>query len=322
MTAHQLVADIGGTNARFALYDPISRSLEQVRILTAANYPELGAAIADYLDSAGSPRVLAACFAVACPATNDEISFTNSPWRFSRSALAQRFGFERLVTVNDFESLALAVPSIPAQGLHCAREGVLDPSAAKAIIGPGTGLGVSGLIPVPGVPGARQWVALAGEGGHASFAPTTDLEIDLLRFLIRGRERASAERVLSGNGLSELFEFLSERAGVPGRRALPAEITALGLDQGDAVARSALELFCAVLGGFAGDVALTLGARGGVYIGGGIVPRLLPILSGSEFIARFLAKGRLSRMLTPIPIFVILDPCASLLGAAAVLRED
>jgi glucokinase len=322
MKARPLVADIGGTNARFALHDPETRTLQHVQTLTAADYPDITAAIDAYLRSAGSPRVSEACFAVACPAADDEIAFTNSSWRFSRSAAAQRLGLERLVTVNDFEALALAVPQIPGHGLHCVRPGEIDAAAPKAIVGPGTGLGVAGLVPVGEASTGQRWIALPGEGGHVSFAPTNDLEIDLLRFLTRERERASAERVLSGNGLTELFEFLSQRDGSPGRKLPPAEITALGLVGGDATASVALEWFCALLGSFAGDVALTLGARGGVYIGGGIMPRLLPILSRSEFVARFLAKGRLSRVLTPIPVFVILDPCASLLGAAAVLQKD
>ncbi len=319
MTALQLVADIGGTNARFALHDPAARRLDQVRTLAAADYPDIATAIESYLAGAGRARVAEGCFAVACPARDDEIALTNSSWKFSRSGLARRFGLGRLLTVNDFEALALGVPRIGPAGLHNVRPGVPDPTAPMAIVGPGTGLGVSGLIPVEGADGKRRWIALSGEGGHVSFAPTSALEIDLLQFLIRHRGRASAERVLSGQGLSNLYEFLAERAGTPGQRLAPAEITARGLDHGEAVARSALELFCALLGATAGDLTLTLGARGGVYIGGGIVPRLLPILLESEFVGRFQAKGRLSGMLTPIPIFVILDPCAALLGAAAAL---
>ncbi len=319
MTALQLVADIGGTNARFALHDPAARRLDQVRILAAAEYPDIATAIDAYLAGAGQPQVVEGCFAVACPARDDEIALTNSSWKFSRSGLTRRFGLERLLTVNDFEALALGVPRIGPAGLHGLRPGTADPTAPMAVVGPGTGLGVSGLIPVEGSAGNRRWIALSGEGGHVSFAPTSALEMDLLQFLIRHRKRASAERVLSGQGLSNLYEFLAERAGNPGQRLPPAEITARGLDHGEALARNALDLFCALLGAIAGDLTLTLGARGGVYIGGGIVPRLLPILLESEFVARFQAKGRLSGMLTPIPIFVILDPCAALLGAAAAL---
>jgi glucokinase len=322
MAARRLVADIGGTNARFALHDPSTDLLERLQVLAAADYPDIDTAIDTYLASAGAAHVSEACFAVACPARDDEISFTNSSWRFSSNAMRRRLGLERFVTVNDFEALALSVPHIPTDALHCVRPGDADPTAPKAIIGPGTGLGVAGLIPVDSKAGGRHWVAVAGEGGHASFAPTDELEIELLRHLSRDRERVSTERVLSGQGLTELFEFLTSRGGLQGRRLPPAEITALGLGGADPTARAALDWFCGLLGSVAGDVALTFGARGGVYIGGGIMPRLLSVLADSAFVPRFLAKGRLSRMLTPIPVFVILDPCASLRGAASVLQRE
>jgi len=322
MAARRLVADIGGTNARFALHDPATDSLERLQVLAAADYPDIDTAIDTYLSSAGGAHVSEACFAVACPAWDDEIAFTNSPWRFSSDALRRRLGLERFVTVNDFEALALSVPHVPLEALHCVRSGDADPTAPKVIIGPGTGLGVAGLVPVAGTAGQLRWVAIPGEGGHASFAPTDEIEIELLRHLSQDHERVSTERVLSGQGLTELFEFLTSRGGLQGRRLPPSEITALGLSGTDPTARAALDWFCGLLGSVAGDVALTFGARGGVYIGGGIMPRLLSVLEDSTFVSRFLAKGRLSRMLTPIPVFVILDPCASLRGAASVLMKD
>jgi glucokinase len=322
MTIRRLVADIGGTNARFALHDPSTDSLERLRVLAAADYPDIDTAIDAYLAGTGAAHVSEACFAVACPASDDAIAFTNSSWRFSTDAMRRRLGLERFVTVNDFEALALSVPHIPPEALHSVRPGDADPTAPKVIIGPGTGLGVAGLIAVDSAVGGRHWVAIPGEGGHASFAPTDELEIDLLRHLSQDHQRVSTERVLSGQGLSEIFEFLTSRGGQQGRRLQPSEITALGLGGTDPTARAALDWFCGMLGSVAGDVALTFGARGGVYVGGGIVPRLLPVLRESAFVARFLAKGRLSRMLTPIPVLVILDPCASLRGAASVLMKD
>lgn len=316
----QLVADIGGTNARFALHDAATGRLGEVRTLAATDYPDISTAIEAYLAAVGSPRVAEACFAVACPAKSDLIALTNSAWRFSRGDTARRFKLARLLTINDFEALALGVPRIGPDGLHCLRPGTADDGAPKAVIGPGTGLGVSGLIPVSGAGADVRWFALSGEGGHVGFAPQGELEIDLLRFLTRRHNRASAERVLSGQGLENLYEFLAERAGLSGQRLTPADITTRGLVEGDALARAALDLFLSVLGGMAGDLALTLGARGGVYIGGGIVPRILSILPQSTFIARFQDKGRLSAMLTPIPIFVIRDSSAALLGAATALR--
>ena len=167
-----------------------------------------------------------------------------------------------------------------------------------------------------------KWIALSGEGGHVGFAPTGEIEIALLRFLTRERDRASVERVLCGEGLTNLYEFLAEHAGQPRRRPAPAEITDMAVGQRDPLAQQAVELFCAILGSVAGDLALTLGARGGVYIGGGIAPRILQALSTSRFVERFLAKGRLAKMLEPVPVQVILDPVAALRGAAAMLQES
>ena len=317
----QLVADIGGTHARFALHDPATQALTAMRAITAAEHPDIGSAVRAYLRSVPEARVEAACFAVAGPASMDVIEFTNSPWQFSRSMLERELGLAQLRVINDFTALARGVPRIDPRGLHCLRAGVAEACAPIAVIGPGTGLGVSGLIPCHQPGGTTHWVALSGEGGHVSFAPTCELEIALLRFLTRERDRASVERVLCGEGLASLYEFLAEHSGEARRRCEPAEITSLALTQQDALARQTVELFCAILGSVAGDLALALGARGGVYIGGGIAPRILEILGASRFVERFLAKGRLARMLEPIPVHVILDPVAALRGAAEVLQE-
>jgi len=322
MTTRQLVADIGGTNARFSLFDPVQQSLGDTAILTAADFPDITAAVQHYLRQAGSPRLDEACFAVACPAKDDAIVFTNSPWHFSRSALAERLGLARLLTLNDFEALALGVPHLAPRQLAVLRDGEAESDAPRAVVGPGTGLGVSGLLPVGVGRHGRHWIALSGEGGHVSFAPTNDTEAALLSFLTRSRDRASIERVLCGDGLVNLYEFFAERDGRPGLRPQPAQVTSMALEQSDPAAVLALQQFCATLGDVAGDLALTLGARGGVYIGGGIVPRVLEFVRRSEFLTRFQAKGRMARILAPIPIHVILDSAAALLGAAAALDKE
>jgi glucokinase len=323
MTPFRLVGDVGGTNARFALYDSRSATLCDLRTIAAVDYPDIGAAIATYL--AGLPvavdagTLAEAALAVASPVRDDDVAFTNSPWRFSRRALASRFGWRRLVVLNDFEALALGVPHLAADQLATIRPGVADPAAPRAVLGPGTGLGVSGLVRCGPQDGGGRWVALSGEGGHVGFAPTDELEMDLLRFLVQRHSRASVERVLSGEGLSELDAFLTARARLADRRLEPAQVTRRALEHADPVARAALDLFCAILGSVAGDLALTLGARGGVYLGGGILPRILPTLRQSRFVERFLAKGRMSSVLEPVPVHLILDPAAALRGAAAVL---
>lgn len=310
-----LVADIGGTNARFALCRPGEPGVDRMKTLSAADFPDIETAITSYLAWAEATPT-EACFAVACPAHEDHIEFTNSTWRFSRAETARQFGWRRLVTINDFEALALGVPHVKPNGLHTLRHGTADPRGPCAVLGPGTGLGVSGLV------SDRHggWVALSGEGGHIGFAPQDDLEMDLLRYLQARYGRVSCERLLSGKGLVNIYEFLGAQAGKPGERPSPAEITARGLEQGERIARDALRRFCAILGSVAGDLALILGSSGGVYIGGGIVPRLLPILLDSPFEERFANKGRLSSLLAAMPIFVILDNTLALLGAAATLH--
>ena len=252
-----LVADIGGTNARFALCRPGERGgseagVERMKTLSAADFPDIGTAIASYLAWADA-KPAEACFAVACPARADRIEFTNSTWRFSRTKTARQFGWRRLTTINDFEALALGVPHVKPVGLHAVRHGRADPKGARAVLGPGTGFGVSGLV--------RDrhggWVALASEGGHAGFAPQDEVEIDLLRYLRARFERVSCERLLSGEGLVNIHEFLGMQAGKPTGRSSPAEITARGLEQGDRIARDALRRFCAILGSVAGDLAVT-----------------------------------------------------------------
>lgn len=317
MSEMVLVADIGGTNARFALCPRGEARVERMKTLSARDFPDISTAISTYLDSVGQ-RPVEACFAVACPARDDQIEFTNSTWRFSRQTLAAQFSWRRFKTVNDFEALSLGVPQAKPEGLHTIRRGTVEPRGACAVLGPGTGFGVSGLV----CDRHGGWVALAGEGGHVGFAPQDELELELLRYLQQRYGRVSCERLLSGDGLVNIYEFLCVHSGKPAERPNPAEITARGLEQGERIARDALRRFCAILGSAAGDLALTLGSRGGVYIGGGIVPRLLPLLLDSRFEERFLDKGRLSTLLQAMPIFVILDNTLALLGAAVTLMQE
>ncbi len=317
IAACALVADIGGTNARFALHRAAKAGLDSMQTLSAADYPDIAAAIRAYLDQVGA-KPEEACFAVACPARHDFIEFTNSPWRFSRGETALAFGWRRFLTVNDFEALALGVPHGGPKGFAQVRGGIADPVGARAVLGPGTGLGVSGLVHN----GHGAWVALAGEGGHIGFAPQDEFEMGLLRHLQARFGRVSCERLLSGDGLVNIYEYIATTANRTGTRPTPAAISASGLDGSDPLARQALERFCAILGSAAGDLALILGSTGGVYIGGGIVPRLLSILPNTSFEERFANKGRLSSLLAHMPIFVILDNTLALLGAAAALSKE
>ena len=317
-TSTCLVADIGGTHARFALFDIGSHALSHVETLAAARYPQLEDAVTAYLAAAGGVGVAEAAFAVAAPIAGESYAFTNSPWRFRRDALRERLRLARLEVLNDFEALALSLPLLGPAQRHALRAGRGEPAAPCVVLGPGTGLGVATLLPAQRCPLPRAR-ALPGEGGHVGFAPQGALESELLAFLSARHGRVSYERLLCGDGLVAIDEFLAVRddAGAVPRTA--AAVTAAALAGTDARAARAVGLFCAVLGSFAGDVALLLGARGGVYLGGGILPRILPLLERSDFLARFLAKGRVAAVLDDVPVHVVLDPFAALHGAGSVL---
>lgn len=311
-----LVADVGGTNIRLALADGPGAKARRVIAYHDADYATLEAAIAAYLDAVGE-RPRAACIAIAGPVVGAVLQLTNRGWRLDRAALAARFGWARLLVINDFEALALALPSLEPAMLAQIGGGSALPGKPKAVLGPGTGLGVGGLVPA----GPDRWIALASEGGHAGFAPFDGRDLEVLRLLQRRYGRVSAERVLSGPGLAALYEALAELDGVPHAAPAPDEITRAALAGDDPPAREALELFCAALGSFAGDVALTLGAQGGVYVGGGIAPRILDVLRASRFRERFEHKGRIRPMVAGIPTWVILDKLPALPGAVRALEQ-
>jgi glucokinase len=319
-----LLADIGGTNARFGWLATPGQAVSEVRTLRAADHAGPAEAAHAYLDDLRAtlgatfapPR--AAAFAVATVVGDDRISLTNSGWDFSQRATAHALGLDELRLLNDFEALALSLPALaphqvraigaPAAGLRC---------GTRAVIGPGTGLGVAGLVPVGG-----HWVAVPGEGGHASLAPADDFESALLA-AVRGEfAHVSAERLLSGIGLPVLHRAMAAVLGEPAPLLSAEEIVDGGVAGSDALAARTLDQFCALLGGFAGNVALTFGARGGVYIGGGIVPRLGARFERSAFRARFEAKGRFAGYLAQIPTLLITDTLAALSGAAAALEQQ
>jgi glucokinase len=317
-----LVGDIGGTHARFAIYEsgdvaPGDGALSVRSTLLAADHGEFAAAISRYLADAGvEPGALrGASFAIPSPVTDDEICFTNSPWRFSRRELSDDLRLRQLVLVNDFEALALRTPHMKPGEVRPLRRGTANADAPRVIVGPGTGLGVAAVI-ATGTGAGRAWHPIAGEGGHASFAPVDEFETDLLRHLRDKHGRVSAERVLCGEGLVTLYAFLLARSGATRLRpATAAEITREA-QSGEATAREAVMRFLAILGSVAGDCALLYGARGGVYFAGGIVPRLSSLLAESDLHARFDAKGRMSSWIKNIPLHLVADDAAALRGAA------
>lgn len=320
----RLLGDIGGTNARFAWIDRPGAPLSDVRNYRCAEYASLEAAIGAYLHEQGGAIPAGCALGIANPVDGDMVRMTNHHWAFSIRGLRQNLGLQRLLVLNDFTALALALPSLRSDELHrlggheptgVARGG---PRAPLALLGAGTGLGVSGLLPATD----GRWLPLAGEGGHVTLAACDEAEAAVLHLLRARFGHVSAERVLSGPGLSNLAWAAATLRGLSAPRFEPAAVID-GARAGDPDCQSAVQWFCAFLGSVAGNLALTLGARGGVYIGGGIAPRLMPELRASSFRERFEGKGRLSQYLAPIACWVIDSPVSpALLGAARALDDD
>ena len=318
MTPLRLLADIGGTNIRLAWQDQPDGPLHDTRVLPCAQFPTVDAAIAAYLAEVNIPTPREAAFGIANPVTGDEVRMTNHSWCFSQSALKASLGLQRLVVINDFTALALALPTLAPAQLRQVGGGAAVAGSAIALVGPGTGLGVSGLV-FP--PGASHGVPLSGEGGHVTLAAQTQREFDVLAILQERYGHVSAERAVCGAGLVDLYHALRRLAQRGGKEvSSAAQVTDMALQSNDALALEALDLFCGFLGSVAGNLALTLGARGGVYLGGGIVPRLGTWFDQSSFRARFESKGRFQPYLAGIPCWII-DPTATpaLHGAARAL---
>ncbi|MDI4633062.1 glucokinase [Pelomonas sp. V22] len=316
----RLLADVGGTNVRLGWQGGDGAAIEHVQTLACDAHRDLGDCLQRYLqnlDAAGAARPTQAALGVATAVLDDQIRLTNRDWAFSAQALHRQLELQRLVVLNDFTALALAIPALPEPDFWHVGGPSTGATGPLAVIGPGTGLGVSGLVPQ----GDRQWIALQTEGGHVGLAPQNEREEALLSKLRQRFGRVSAERVLSGPGLAHLRMALAEVDGQAlDREPVPAELLQQAL-AGEPAAAEVLALFCAFLGDVAGDLVLSLGARGGVYIGGGIVPRLgRERFMRSDFRPRFEAKGRLAGYMREVPSHVIAsrEPPA-LLGASRAL---
>ncbi|MBV8636321.1 MAG: glucokinase [Burkholderiaceae bacterium] len=315
----RLLADIGGTNARFAL-ETAPHRFEAVAVLPCNGYPSLRDAIAVYLagdmvQALGLP-IKRAAIAIANPVDGDLVQMTNHHWVFSIEALRAELGLETLVVVNDFTALAMALPHLSPEQKLKVGGGTPQPGHPIGLVGPGTGLGVSGIIP-----SGEHWLPLASEGGHVTFSPADESETAILRFCWREHKHVSAERLLSGMGLELIYRALNDRAGNPPAMLDASEIGTRAVDRSDALCVQAVETFCAMLGTVAGNVAMTLGAVGGMYIGGGIVPRFGKLFTDSAFRARFEAKGRFANYLAHIPTYVITAEYPAFLGVSAILAE-
>jgi len=314
----RLLADVGGTNARFALETAPGR-FEAVQVLGCADHGTLADAIRTYLagsEAAAFGKVSHAAIAIANPVTGDQVRMTNHHWQFSIDGMRQELGFENLLVVNDFYALARSLPHLQDGDKVQVGGGTARAGAPLALIGAGTGLGVSGLIPV-----GSSWTALSGEGGHVGFSPANELEVAILQFAWREFEHVSAERLLSGAGVELIYRALADYRGQQPEAIGAPEISRRAMAGECALAGEVLEVFCGMLGCAAGNLAVTLGAQGGVYIGGGIVPRLGERFAQSCFRSRFERKGRFSSYLSEVPTYVITAQYPAFLGVSAILAE-
>jgi glucokinase len=303
-----LLADIGGTNARFALRT--GRTLGPVEYLAVADHRNFDDALATFLRGR---RVETAVIAVAGPVWAGHAEFTNSGWTIDAAALGAAFGLSAVRVVHDFEAVARALPSLDQGHLVRLGGGAGLARAPILVLGPGTGLGVACLVP-----GAAESVVVTSEAGHGS-APSWSHRTDAIIDYLRGRYgHVSSERVLSGQGLENLFTAILAIDGHPGPERTAAEIIETAIAGDSAPARAAVDLFFAMLGEVAGNLALSFGARGGVYIAGGVAQRLAPLLAASAFRRRFEDKGRLRPYLEAIPCWLITHPNCAFLGLEAL----
>jgi glucokinase len=315
----RLLADIGATHARFAL-QTAPGAYRSVRVLRCDEFDGIVPLLRFYLSEHEDVRLHHAALALANPVDGDYVRMTNRPWAFSNDAVRRELGLTTLLIVNDFTALAMAIPGLKPQDLMQVGPGKPVPHAVLGVLGPGTGLGVSG-----GIPTVDGFVTLGSEGGHVNFAPSDEREFAILQTAWREWTHVSNERLISGPGMEIIYRALAERNGATLSKPAPARdaaaIIAAAMDEQDPLCLEVLECFCGMLGGAAANLAVTLGAFGGIFIGGGIVPRLGEWFRTSPFRTRFEAKGRFSGYIADIPTYVISTPHVAFDGVANILSE-
>jgi len=320
--APRLLGDFGGTTVRLALQQR-GGPARRIRRYLAADFDGIDAALRHYfhemrLGPAEQPQ--AAAFAIAGPVIGARIRMTNLPWAISLPALRRAFGFHTLLAINDFAAVAESIPYLAAPDRRKIGRGAALADKPIVAFGPGTGLGVSALVPIDGMRG--RWQAVATEGGHVTLPATSQEDAAVVAELQRRFGHVSAERVLSGPGLANLHAALAALAGAPLSAPLSPAAVTRAAERGDKLAKRAVMLFCAMLGTVAGNLALTYGAQGGIYIAGGIVPKLGRLFDAKIFRARFAAKGRYRGYLEAIPTYLITHKLPSLIGLAAALDRE
>jgi glucokinase len=311
-----LVGDIGGTNGRFALLTGKDAELIAFPNVRTADYPNIDDAIRLAILPSSPQPPKTTVLAIAGPVSSDEIELTNCPWVVRPKVMMETLGFEEVIVLNDFEAQALAVVALGKEHLEQIGGGDVDPVAGRVVLGPGTGLGVAGLINARSV-----WQPVPGEGGHVDVGPRSARDFEIFPHLEPIEGRISAEQILCGRGMMSLYRAVCAASGVSTQFSEPHEITAGAMVHGNRWAKETLSLFATYLGRVAGDMALVFMAKGGVYLSGGIAQKILPVLKQGEFRAAFNDKAPHSAMMAQMPVFVITHPLAAVIGLAAFARN-
>ncbi len=311
-----LVGDIGGTNARFAIWE--NDTLHSIRVFPTIDYVSPEKAIEVFLQDLELQRgdVSLVCLAVAGPVDGDDFHFTNNDWRLSRPAFCSALQVDELLLINDFSAMALGMTRLAQDDFITVSHGIGEPDRPRVVIGPGTGLGIGTLLNL----GVNNWMALPGEGGHGELPIGTAREAMLWMRLMAEHEHVSAETVLSGAGLLKLYNVSCELDDIEPTLKSPAAVTAAAL-AGDPVAAAVLEQFCVFLGRVAGNAVMSVGGRGGVYIVGGVVPRFAEFFIDSGFKRAFAEKGVMKDYFKGIPVWLVTAEFPGLIGAGVALQQ-
>lgn len=310
-----LIGDVGGTNARFAIIVDANSGPKEFPVVQTADYPTIEAAIQDAVLDKTSLLPLSAVLAVAGPVDGDEIDLTNCPWVVRPLQMERTLGLKDVTVLNDFEAQALAVVALDENDMEKIGGGTGEDYGSRVVLGPGTGLGVAGLVNW-----RRTWIPVPGEGGHTDVGPRTEREAEIWPQLERIEGRVSAEQLICGRGLVNIYNAIAGTDGAAAKFTTPAEVSAAGLDGSDAGAGEALALFVTVLGRVAGDLALVFMSRGGVFLTGGIARQIIPALKTGAFRAAFEDKAPHSALLRAMPVQVVTHPMAALIGLSAYAR--
>lgn len=313
--SQKFVADVGGTNIRVAR---VSESgVTDIKKYMCNDFASIDLAIAQYFSDMSEHSFTQGCIAIACPVLGDQVVMTNHSWAFSQNALRSQLKLDALFVINDFTAVAHSLPVLSKEQVVQIGEGTAKENGNIAVFGPGTGLGVEHITMT-----STGWQTLDGEGGHVDFAPVDETDVVVWRHLQTTLGRASAEEVMSGRGLHNIYTALANDASAPVAFTEPAQITEAALNGTCELAEATLTQFCRIMGSFAGNLALNMATTGGIFIGGGIANRFPEFIQNSDFRARFEAKGQMKHYVKDVPTYLIAEPDHGLLGAAAYLNQN